>query len=164
MAQALGGVSGTVPDRGHSTCKGPLGVGYSELSGLLQPELEATVGDCGRGDQKGLKCQVKILALSLRLHGPGKDAFLEGFTASALLTSRAPQFFVVGPVLCVVGWLAASLTPAASSTPSSLSSNDQKRPQTGGRTRPPPPPLFRPTGMLERTGENMRGKGNLDES
>lgn len=144
MAQAPGGVSGTVPDRGHSTCKGPLGVGYSELSGLLQPELEAAAGDCGRGDQKGLKCQMKILALSLRLHGPGKDALLEGFTASVLLTSGAPQFFVVGPVLCAVGWRAASLTPAASGTPSSSVPTIRNVPRLGDEPAPHPHPSSDP--------------------
>lgn len=29
-----------------------------------------------------------------------------------------------------------------------------------GQICPPPPPLFRPTDILERTGEDVRGKGD----
>lgn len=49
----------------------------------MQPELEVAEEDTGRGeqgrDQKGLKCQAKILAMNLRLCRPGMNAFITGF-------------------------------------------------------------------------------------
>lgn len=83
------------------------------LSRLVQPELEVAEEDTGRGeqgrDQKGLKCQAKILAMSLRLCRPGMNALLQAFSAFPL-APEAQQFFAVGTVLCFAVPSAASLT------------------------------------------------------
>lgn len=59
----------------------------------MQLELEGAEEDGTRGEQrraqKGLKYQAEVLAVSLRLHGLGMDALLQGFSASALLESEA---------------------------------------------------------------------------